>query len=383
MKSSISKKLSPIYVTKPYLPELEEYTKMMASLWDSNILTNMGDYHQALESSLCVQLGVQNLALVSNGTMALELAIEALGLKGKIITTPYSFVATASSIISKGLLPVFIDIEDEGFNLDPELLETALDNDVSGVMPVHVYGIPCKQGMIAAIAKTHNLKVIYDAAHVFGVELAGDSILNWGEASTLSFHATKVFHTFEGGAVVCKDPGLKFKIDAMKNFGYYNWEVISLGTNGKMNEAQAAMGLVLLKHLDHILAKRRKWHELYCAMLENIPGIKLMDIPPGVEHNYSYFPIVVTADFPLSRNELFDKFLEKEIYPRKYFYPLITDLSPYRQFHIISKHKIPNARKMADAVICLPLYPDLSESDVGRICAVILKARKGKEKDRK
>ena len=366
-----------IYVTKPYLPEMEEYVKMLSGIWESGVLTNGGAYHQALEQELCTKLGVGVLSLVCNGTLALELAIQALGIKGKIITTPYSFVATTSSILQKGLEPVFVDIEDGGFNLDPELIGDALDGRVGAIMPVHVYGIPCHGKKIEEIARERGLKVIYDAAHAFGVELEGESVLNWGDASTLSFHATKVFHTFEGGAVVCRDPELRRQIELRKNFGYENWEVHCLGSNAKLSEAHAAMGLVMLRHLERIRNLRKTRFELYCARLENVPGIKTLSIPGGVKHNYSYFPILVGAEFPLSRDELFDRFTAQEIYPRKYFHPAITDLKPYREFKIISRHKVPNARRAADAVICLPLYPDLNESDVNRVCDVILQARQG------
>lgn len=368
--------MNKIFVTKPYLPAITEYLDLLPALWESRNLTNGGAYHQALEDTLRQKLGIQYLSLINNGTIALELSIQTLGLQGKIITTPYSFVATANSILLKGLEPVFIDIEDDGFNLDPELIEDAFDNEVSAIMPVHVYGIPCDDGGIKQMAKDKELKLIYDAAHAFGVTKEGESILNWGDASTLSFHATKVFHTFEGGAVACKNPDLKQKIEEMKNFGYSSGDVIHLGTNGKMNEAQAAMGLVLINHLDEIRSARKKWHELYIEQLKNILGIKLISIPENIEHNYAYFPILISPDFPLTRDELFDKFQAQGIYPRKYFYPLITDFSLYKNYPIISKHKIPNARKVADSVICLPLYPDLTESDVSRVCEVIQRARK-------
>ena len=236
--------LSNIYVTKPYLPGLEEYVNMLPAIWKSRILSNSGAYHQALEQALSEQLGVRQLALSNNGTIALELAIQALGLKGKIITTPYSFVATANSILLKGLEPIFIDIEDEGFNLDPNLLDDAMDSDVSAVMPVHVYGLPCDHANIDTWARAKSVKAIYDAAHAFGVKQDGEPVLNWGDAAILSFHATKVFHTFEGGAVACQDPDIKQRIEIAKNFGFDNkGDVVTLGTNGKMNEAKQQWGL--------------------------------------------------------------------------------------------------------------------------------------------
>jgi len=368
--------MKPIYVTKPYLPPLEDYQKLLPKLWNSRVLTNSGSYHQELEVALCKEIGLANVSLLNNGTLALELAIQALDLKGKVITTPYSFVATANSVLLKGLEPVFIDIEDDDFNLDPELIEDATDSNVTAILPVHVYGIPCDNVAIDQIAKAKGLKVIYDAAHAFGVNQNGQSILNWGDASTLSFHATKVFHTFEGGAVITINQELKNRIDINCNFGYHDGDVISLGTNAKMSEVQAAMGLLLLKHKQMIKSLRKIWHDLYNEQLKDISGIKLMTIPTDLDYNYAYFPILVNRDFPISRDQLYDRFTQANIFPRKYFYPLITDFSLYKGYKIISKHKIPNARRVADSVICLPLYPDLTESDVSRICDVILQSYK-------
>jgi dTDP-4-amino-4,6-dideoxygalactose transaminase len=365
--------LDPIYVTKPYLPPLEEFQKLLPGLWNSRVLSNSGAYHQALEQELCAKLDLPRVSLVNNGTLALELAIQALKLKGKVITSPYSFVATANSILLKGLEPVFIDIEDHGFNLDPELIEDACETQVSAIMPVHVYGLPCDNDRISQIAESKDLKVIYDAAHAFGVNRNRESVLKWGDASTLSFHATKVFHTFEGGAIICRDPELSKTIDISRNFGYHEGDVITLGTNAKMNEAQAAMGLVLVNHMDRIKTLRKKWHDLYVEELKGVSGIKLMDVPSNLDYNYAYFPILVQEDFPVTRDQLFDRFIAQNIFPRKYFYPLITDFSLYKGYRIISKHKIPNARRAADSVICLPLYPDLTESDVSRVCDVIRK----------
>jgi len=314
--------------------------------------------------------------LINNGTIALEVAIQALELKGKIITTPYTFIATANAILLKGLEPIFIDIEDNGFNLDPELIDDVKGQDVSAIIPVHVYGLPWVDNSIEQRAKGRGLKVIYDAAHAFGIKENGESILNWGDASTLSFHSTKVFHNFEGGAVVSQDISIKNKIDQLKNFGYEaGVDITTLGTNGKMNEAQAAMGLALIPYLEEIISKRKHWFNFYIEQFSEVQGIKLMTIPPELEYNYSYFPILVQSGFPLTRDGLFNKFQEENIFPRKYFYPLITDFSLYKNFKIISKHKTPNARKIADSVICLPLYPDLTEDDVSRVCEVIKKRR--------
>ena len=366
---------NPILVTKPFLPNIQDFYSKLLGLWQSRVLTNSGELHQLLEKQLTEKLDVTNLSLVSNGTIALEVAIQALELKGKIITTPYTFIATANSILLKGLEPVFIDIEDEGFNLDPELIDEVKDKDVSAIMPVHVYGLPCDNDSVGQRAKSKGLKVIYDAAHAFGIKKKGESILNWGDVSTLSFHSTKVFHTFEGGAVVCQDIAIKNKIDQLRNFGYEaGVDIVTLGTNGKMNEVQAAMGLALIPYLEEIISKRKHWFNFYVEQLSEIQGIKLMITPPDLDYNYSYFPILVKSGFPLTRDELFICFQEENIFPRKYFYPLITDFSLYKGYKILSKHKIPNARKIADSVICLPLYPDLNEDDVSRVCEVIKNA---------
>lgn len=360
-----------IHVTRPYLPPFEEYSHVLKAVWDSHILSNDGALHERLKQHLAIKLGVKELSLVNNGTMALQMALLAIVPNGKVITTPYSFVATANSILLSGLDAVFVDIEDEGFNIDPELIEVAYSPSVKAVMPVHVYGIPCDVDGINLATRIKGMSVIYDAAHAFGVKLNGVSVLNHGAASILSFHATKVFHTFEGGAIVTNDNALNDRLEKFKNFGFDKGNIDLCGTNGKLNEAQAAMGLVLLNHIDNIQALRKKWHELYVEQLKDVPSINPISIPDNVEHNYSYFPIRIQQDFPLTRDELFDKFTEQNIYPRKYFYPLITDFSLYKGYKIISKHKIPNARKVADSVICLPLYPDLTESDVTRVCDVI------------
>ncbi len=369
---------NPILVTKPFLPNIQNFYSKLFGLWQSGVLTNSGELHQLLEKQLREKLDVKNISLINNGTIALEVAIQALELKGKIITTPYTFIATANSILLKGLEPIFIDIEDNGFNLDPELIDEVNDNDVSAIIPVHVYGLPCDDYSIEQRAEGKGLKVIYDAAHAFGIQKNGESILNWGNASTLSFHATKVFHTFEGGAVVCNDPLLKDKINQVRNFGFTSdgVDILALGTNGKMNEVQAAMGLALIPHLEEIITKRRHWFNFYIEQLSEVQGIELMSIPPELKYNYSYFPILVKSAFPLTRDELFNKFQEENIFPRKYFYPLITDFSLYKGYNIISKHTIPNARKIAYSVICLPLYPDLTEDDVSRVCEVIQKCSK-------
>lgn len=364
--------MNKILVTKPFLPPLEAYFIAITKLWESHVLTNNGYYLTELEHRLAHFLQAESVLLTNNGTIALQIALQALGVKGKVITTPYSFVATANSILLSGLEPVFIDISDDSFNLDPDLIESAYSQEVSAIMPVHVYGIPCDNQSIEQSAKELGIKVIYDAAHAFNVKKNGISILGWGEMSVLSFHATKVFHTFEGGAIATTNQELKHRIDQLRNFGFNNsGDVECCGTNGKMNEAQAAMGLILLDHIEEINAKRKKWHDQYIEQLQKIEVIKVMEIPPGIEHNYSYFPILIQSGFPVTRDKLLHEFLANDIFPRRYFFPLITDFSLYKNYRIVSKHKISNARKAADNVICLPLYPDLTESDVSRVCDVI------------
>lgn len=318
----------------------------------------------------------QTVSLINNGSIALQIALQAFKLKGKVITTPFSFVATANSILQARLEPVFVDIQEGGFNLDPELVYEVLDKDICAVMPVHVYGLPCdNEGMKHAIGCS-NTKLIYDAAHAFNVNQNGEAIVNWGDASVLSFHATKVFHTFEGGAIVAPDPELKYKVQSLRSFGFVDGgDVQDCGTNGKMNEAQAAMGIALLNRINDVIQMRKAVHDRYLGRLQGIEGIMLLNIPSGIDHNYGYFPILIEPGFPLSRDELFEAFCKKDIYTRKYFYPLITDFSLYKSFKTFSKHKITLARRMADSVICLPLYPNLAESDVDRICDVIIQIR--------
>lgn len=365
----------PLYVTKPFLPDLADYARLLEKIWGSRIVSNGGEMHNRLESDLAKLFQAGSVSLVNNGTIALQIALQATGIKGKVITSPYSFVATANAIRLAGLEPVFVDIEEDSFNLDPGLLADAYGNDVSAVMPVHVYGIPCDRYTMDDQATKLKLKVIYDAAHAFNVRECGESILNWGDCSVLSFHATKVFHTFEGGAIVSNDQDLANRISRLRNFGYHHGEIEECGTNGKMNEAQAAMGLLMLDHLDEIIRKRKHWYDAYCQLLSETEGLKLPLVHEGLSYNYSYFPLMIGAHFPLTRDELYEAFIHADIYPRKYFHPLITDFPFYRGCRIISKHRVPNARRVADSVLCLPLYPDLSESDVGRVVDVIKKAQ--------
>lgn len=335
--------------------------------------------HCELEKQLSQFLGISEISLINNGTIALQIALTAFRLKGQVITTPFSFVATANSILLSGLEPLFVDIEDNSYNIDPDLIEQTSRIKTSAIMPVHVYGLICDNEKIEQIAGYRGLKVIYDAAHAFHVRKNGDSILKWGDCSVLSFHATKVYHTFEGGGIVTSNIEYKDAFDRLRNFGFSQGDVEVCGTNGKMNEAQAAMGLALLMHIDDIIIMRKLRHDQYCERLREINGITLPSLPSNVDHNYGYFPIQMEFDSPVSRDDLFDILQRNDIFSRKYFYPLITDFALYKGFQILSKHKVSNARRIADRVLCLPLYPDLTESDVDRICNVIKQSFKRKK----
>ncbi len=368
-----------IHVTSPFLPDIGAFTKKLEKIWISRILTNSGELHCELEKQLIKILGISEISLINNGTIALQIALTAFRLKGQVITTPFSFVATANSILLSGLEPVFVDIEDNSFNIDPELIEKTSQFKTSAIMPVHVYGLPCDKERIEEFAGNRGLKVIYDAAHAFNVRRKGESILNWGDCSVLSFHATKVYHTFEGGGIVTSNVEYKDAFDKLRNFGFSQGDVEICGTNGKMNEAQAAMGLALLPHIDDVINMRKLRHNQYCDRLRDLHGITVPSIPSNVDHNYGYFPILMELDSSVSRDTLFDMLQRNGIFARKYFFPLITDFTLYMSFKIISKHKVSNARRIADRVLCLPLYPDLTESDVDRICNVIRQSFKRKQ----
>lgn len=364
--------MQTIQVTRPYLPPMERYLKTLTSVWDTHMLSNCGVLHERLEESLRSFLKVKNVSLVSNGTVGLQLALMALSLKGKVITTPYSFVATANAIVLSGLEPVFVDLEDDSYNLDPELIEMAVDGKTSAILPVHVYGFPCSVARIEELAKQMHLKTVYDAAHAFGVFQDSESAMNWGDCSMVSFHATKVFHTFEGGALTTQDDSLARKINQLRNFGFApNGDVTDCGTNGKMNEAQAAMGLICLEYLDKTRKLRKKWHDRYLDRLRDVPGLILPRLPQGLEYNYAYFPIQISGEYALTRDALFETLRSNGIYARKYFHPLITDFSFYRHNKIISKHKVSNASRMANRIICLPLYPELDSENVDRVCDIV------------
>lgn len=362
-----------IYVTQPALPPLEEFIPYLEKIWDNKWLTNNGPFHQEFEKELAEYLGVKHISVFSNGTLALITALQALRITGEVITTPFSFVATTHSLWWNNIKPVFVDIEDRHFNLDPSKIEAAITPQTTAIMPVHVYGNPCNVEEIQRIADIYGLRVIYDAAHAFGVKKDGQSILNWGDLSILSFHATKVFNTIEGGAIICQDEKTKQRIDLLKNFGFKDEiTVIEPGINAKMNELQAAYGSLQLKHVDNYIAKRKEIAHLYDRLLGEIKGISYLEEMENVSHIYAYYPMLVdTAEYGISRDELYFKLQEYDIVGRRYFYPLISDFPTYRGLPSSKTENIPVATKAAKEVICLPIYPELGLDEVERICKVI------------
>lgn len=365
----------PIYVTQPHLPRLEEFVPYLEQIWTNKILTNGGPFHQQLEQALCEYLGVQHLALVSNGTLGLVTALQALRITGEVITTPYSFVATAHSLLWNGIKPVFVDIHPDTLNLDPTRIEAAITPQTTAIMPVHCYGHPCDVEAIQRIADNYNLKVIYDAAHAFGVQDAGGSILRHGDLSVLSFHATKVFNTFEGGAIICPDAKTKQRIDYLKNFGFVDeTTVVAPGINGKMSEINAAFGLLQLKHVDMALERRKEIDHIYRAELKNIKGITCPHEKNIITTNNSYFPILIEEEYPLSRDELYEKLKLENIYARRYFYPLISSFPMYRNMPSAQSENLPVATRAVSQILCLPIYPALNSDDQQRIINIIYKA---------
>lgn len=362
----------PIYVTQPYLPPLEELTPYLEKIWENKILTNGGPFHQQLEKALCEYLGVEHIALFANGTIALVTALQALRITGEVITTPYSFVATAHSLLWNGIKPVFVDIDPQTLNLDPNKIEAAITPQTTAIMPVHVYGHPCDVDAIQKIADNYNLRVIYDAAHAFGVKCHCGSVLNHGDLSVLSFHATKVFNTFEGGAIVCPDAKTKQRIDHLKNFGFVDEvTVVAPGINGKMSELNAAVGLLQLQHIDEVLKHRQEIDAHYREALANVKGIRCVNDAGEQAANYAYFPIMVEDDYQLSRDELYFKLREHNIFARRYFYPLISEFPMYRSLRSATPDNLPIASKAAQQVICLPIYPNLSHHEQQRIIQII------------
>jgi dTDP-4-amino-4,6-dideoxygalactose transaminase len=363
----------PIYVTKPFLPPIEEFLPYLQQIWDNKILTNAGPFHQQLEKELCDYLGVEHISLFTNGTVALITALQSLNLSGEVITTPYSFVATANSLIWNGLKPVFVDIDPETLNLNPKKIEAAITPLTTAILPVHCYGHPCDVDAIKQIANKNNLKVIYDAAHAFGVKCHCGSVLNHGDLSVLSFHATKVFNTFEGGAIVCSDALMKKRIDNLKNFGFVDeLTVKSAGINGKMSEFNAAFGLLQLKHVDTALHRRKEIDQLYRKSLKNVKGITCLNGSTENFANHSYFPILVQSNYKMSRDDLFEKLKVNNIFARRYFYPLITEFPVYKEMFSADKLNLPVAMDAAEKVLCLPIYPDLSIESQQRIIELIL-----------
>lgn len=371
----------PIYVTQPDMPPLDQFYPYLEQIWENRMLTNGGPFHQQLEEELCRYLGVEHICLFANGTLALLTALQALRVTGEVITTPYSFVATSHSLLWNGIKPVFVDVDPVTLNLDPARIEAAITPQTTAIMPVHCYGKPCDTRAIAAIADNYNLKVIYDAAHAFGVCHEGSSVLNSGDLSVLSFHATKVFNTFEGGAIVCADARTKQRIDRLKNFGIVNeTTVVAPGINGKMSEINAAFGLLQLKGVDAAIAARAQLARGYTDALAEVSGIRCVrpwSAPTGDaghEDNFSYFPILVGPDYPLSRDALYARLKENDIIARRYFYPLISSFPMYRDLPSAAPGRLAVAAQAAEQVLCLPIYPTLADSDQRRIIDLIREA---------
>lgn len=362
-----------IFVTKPYLPPLEEYIPYLETIWENRILTNCGPFHHQLEQALCEYLGVKYISLFSNGTIALVVALLALKITGEVITTPFSFVATSHSLLWNRLKPVFVDIDPRTLNIDPSRIEAAITQSTTAIMPVHCYGHPCDVDAISKIADKYNLKVIYDAAHAFGVQCETDSVLNYGDLSVLSFHATKVFNTVEGGAIISSDAEMKDYIDKLKNFGHEGeTKVLATGINGKMSELNAALGLLQLKHIDEVFCRRKNLNAAYCKRLGGIRGIRLLNDVGGSVANYSYFPILVCEEYPLSRDELYFELKKCGINTRRYFYPLISEFPMYRNLPSAKKDNLVIATDISRRVLCLPIYPDLELQDIDRITSFII-----------
>ena len=363
-----------ITVTSPLLPSLDEFQEYLKDIWNRKWLTNNGTYHQKLEKALADYLKVPYVCLFTNGTLPLLCALQALRITGEVITTPYSFVATTHTLWWNNIKPVFVDIDPATCNIDPNKIEAAITPQTTAIMPVHVYGKPCDTERIQEIADKYGLKVIYDAAHAFGVEVNGKSILEAGDISTLSFHATKVYNTIEGGALICHDDKTKQRIDYLKNFGFADEiTVIGPGINGKMDEVRSAYGLINLKQVDSAIAARQRVANIYRNALRNVAGISFMDDMPGVRHNYSYFPIFVDKEkYGMTRDELYFKMKDQGVWGRRYFYPLISEFSTYRGLKSSRPENLPNAHKMADTVICLPMHHALTEEEINRVIESIL-----------
>jgi len=366
-----------IFVTQPHLPPLEEFIPYLEQIWDNKILTNSGPIHQQFEQAICDYLGVKYCSLVGNGTMALIVALRALQITGEVITTPYSFVATAHSLLWNGNRPIFCDIDPLTLNIDTNKIESLITPETTAILPVHVYGTPCDDHELQRIADIYDLKIIYDAAHSFGVKKDGISVCNYGDASILSFHATKVFHTFEGGAIITNNPELKKRIDNIRNFGYKDEVTVAdNGINAKMSEIHAAMGMMMLNEYDSIVAERKEVVKKYDEALNGISGISRYLPSPIENRNYAYYPIFVDKNkYGISRDELYQRLKEKGIYTRRYFYPLISNMSTYCSFDSAIVSKLPIANKASESVLCLPLYGKLKTSDQVRITDTVRRKR--------
>lgn len=366
-------KMEKMYTTRPSLPPIDDYIERVRNIWESKWLTNIGEQHNEFESKLKAYLGVENLSLFVNGHMALEMAIQAMGLNGEVITTPYTFISTTHAIVRNGLKPVFCDIEGDSYTIDVNKLENLITDKTSAIIPVHVYGNICNVERIDEIARKYSLKVIYDAAHAFGVEYKGKSIAEYGDASMFSFHATKVFHSIEGGAVVYREKELGRRLYNLKNFGIRSEEIIEeIGANAKMNEFQAAMGICNLAYIDEAIKKRKDIVLYYYKCLEGCKGIRINREKKEVKGNYAYMPIlVIPEEYKVSRDQLYGIFRANGIYVRKYFYPLTTNAECYKELY--DDNNVPIAERVADNILTLPLYTDMTHEDVDRVCNIIWK----------
>lgn len=356
------------------MPPLGDFLPYLEKIWKSKWLTNNGDFHKQFERELAEYLGVKYISLFTNGTLALVTALQTLKITGEVITTPFSFVATTHSLWWNNIKPIFVDIEPNTFNIDPDKIESSITPNTTAILPVHVYGNPCNVEKIQNIADTYGLKIIYDACHAFGVKLNGESVLNFGDLSVLSFHATKVFTTFEGGAIVCKDEATKKRIDFLKNFGFAGeTTVVAPGINAKMNEFQSALGVLQLKHVDKAIEERKKVADLYREMLTGINGIRFLDDIDGVKHSYSYFPILIDEEeFGVSRDVVYEEFKKQNVMVRRYFYPLISQFPAYKGLESAKSENLPVAEDITKKVLCLPIYPGLTENIIEMITNIIL-----------
>ncbi len=360
------------YVTRPFLPPLEEFVPYLEKIWANKTLTNGGPFHQQLERDLCGYLGVEHIALFTNATIALVTALQSLRITGDVITTPYSFVATSHSLLWNGIKPVFVDIQPDSLNIDPKKIEAAITPQTTAILAVHCYGHPCDVDAIQKIADTYNLKIIYDAAHAFGVQCHCGSVLRHGDLSVVSFHATKVFNTFEGGAIICPDLKAKIRIDQLKNFGHAGeTNVVAPGINGKMSEFNAALGLLQLKYVDQAIKKRKEIDVAYRKGLAGIKGVQCLGGTGEMAANYAYFPVLINHEYALDRDGLYEKMKENGVHPRRYFYPLISDFPMYRGLASSHRDNLPVATQAASQILCLPIYPDLPMEKVYEICNFI------------